>query len=556
MDFMIRRNIDLLCVQETRWKGSASRDLGSGFKLLYSGGDTTRNGVGIVLHPALVLLVKEITRVSDRLMAVTMQLKEGSVCVISGYAPQQGCDDEEKLVFLNSLEDLLGKTMGNDMVLVAGDLNAHLGKDRRGYEEVLGPHSIGSKNAEGEALLELCLRNKMCVVNTWFEKQESHKVTYRSGSAKSQIDFILVRKQDMKKITDCKVIPSEVVAPQHKPVVATFKMKKWQQRELASNETRLKTWKLRGTVVEDFSKRVLAKAPTEYDNIQSIEQEWGLFRNACIGTAEELCGRTSYGKRHRRDGDWWWNEEVQLAVRNKQEARKNMELQNTSETKKAYKVAKQAAKCRVAEAKFHAATELYDRLDSKEGLKMVYAVAKQRQKGKEDTASTPFVNSSEGVLVTNPEGIKKRWKEYFEALLNEENPFDGDLPLVPKSSENAEMISEEEVERALKKMKSGKSVGPDELSTDMLKALGRPGIKWITRIMRVVWQQQRIPDDWRTSVLVPIFKKKGNIHECAQYRGIKLLSHSLKLLEKVVEARLRKIVEEKLGEEQCGFRPG
>ena len=55
---------------------------------------------------------------------------------------------------------------------------------------------------------------------------------------------------------------------------------------------------------------------------------------------------------------------------------------------------------------------------------------------------------------------------------------------------------------------------------------------------------------------MPIFKKKGNIHEYSQYRGIKLLSHSLKLLEKVVEARIRRIVEGKLGEEQCGFRPG
>ena len=56
-------------------------------------------------------------------------------------------------------------------------------------------------------------------------------------------------------------------------------------------------------------------------------------------------------------------------------------------------------------------------------------------------------------------------------------------------------------------------------------------------------------------MLVPILKK-DDIHECSKYRGIKLLCHSLKLLEKVVEARLRKIVEGKLGDEQCGFRPG
>ena len=60
MDFMIRRKIDLLCIQETRWKGSASEDLGSGYKLLYSGGDINRNGVGIVIHPELSLLVKDV----------------------------------------------------------------------------------------------------------------------------------------------------------------------------------------------------------------------------------------------------------------------------------------------------------------------------------------------------------------------------------------------------------------------------------------------------------------------------------------------------------------
>lgn len=187
---------------------------------------------------------------------------------------------------------------------------------------------------------------------------------------------------------------------------------------------------------------------------------------------------------------------------------------------------------------------------------MVYAVAKERQREKEDSSVTPFVKGLDGTLITSPEGIKNRWKEYFETLLNEVNPFDGILPLDPEILGNEDIVSEEEVEQALKKMKSGKAVGPDQISTDMFKVLGKPGLRWITRIMRAVWQEQCIPEDWRTSVLVPIFKKKGDIHECSQYRGIKLLCHSLKLLEKVVEARLRKIVEVKLGEEQCGFRPG
>ena len=60
------------------------------------------------------------------------------------------------------------------------------------------------------------------------------------------------------------------------------------------------------------------------------------------------------------------------------------------------------------------------------------------------------------------------------------------------------------------------------------------------------------------SILVPIFKKKGNIHEseCGNYRGIKLLLQLMKCLERIIDARIRLIVNEQLGEEPFGFRKG
>ena len=63
-----------------------------------------------------------------------------------------------------------------------------------------------------------------------------------------------------------------------------------------------------------------------------------------------------------------------------------------------------------------------------------------------------------------------------------------------------------------------------------------------------------IPDSWKKSKLIPIFKNKGDILECNNYRGIKLMSHFMKLWERVIEARLREIVN--IRENQFGFRPG
>ena len=63
-----------------------------------------------------------------------------------------------------------------------------------------------------------------------------------------------------------------------------------------------------------------------------------------------------------------------------------------------------------------------------------------------------------------------------------------------------------------------------------------------------------IPDSWKKSKLIPIFKNKGDILECNNYRGIKLMSHFMKLWERIIEARLREIVF--IRDNQFGFRPG
>ena len=65
-----------------------------------------------------------------------------------------------------------------------------------------------------------------------------------------------------------------------------------------------------------------------------------------------------------------------------------------------------------------------------------------------------------------------------------------------------------------------------------------------------------IPAEWRRGVIVPTWKGKGDIHDPGRYRGITLLSQALKLMERIQDARGRHIVENKIGENQLGFRKG
>ena len=63
-----------------------------------------------------------------------------------------------------------------------------------------------------------------------------------------------------------------------------------------------------------------------------------------------------------------------------------------------------------------------------------------------------------------------------------------------------------------------------------------------------------MPDEWRKSVLVTLYKGRGGIKECGNYRRIKLMSHTMKLWERVIEARIRKEVT--IAEQQFGLMPG
>ena len=98
-DMMKQRNVDILGLQETRWKGSKARNIGGGCKIFYNGADGRKNGIGIVLREELAESVLEMKRVSDKLMAMKLEVKGSILNIVSEYAPQVNNSMEEKMIF-------------------------------------------------------------------------------------------------------------------------------------------------------------------------------------------------------------------------------------------------------------------------------------------------------------------------------------------------------------------------------------------------------------------------------------------------------------------------
>ena len=144
-------------------------------------------------------------------------------------------------------------------------------------------------------------------------------------------------------------------------------------------------------------------------------------------------------------------------------------------------------------------------------------------------------------------------EEYFEKLINEENNRDPRTEESEVVNEEVNCVSREEVKNALRKMKKGKAIGPDNLPVEVWKCTGKMGIKFLTRLFDRLLMGERMPEEWRRSVLIPIYKNKGDAQCCGNYRGIKLMSHTMKVWERIIEARLRDSVE--ISKQQYGFMP-
>ena len=117
-----------------------------------------------------------------------------------------------------------------------------------------------------------------------------------------------------------------------------------------------------------------------------------------------------------------------------------------------------------------------------------------------------------------------------------------------------EKVARNEIAEAIQMMKSEKATGTSEVSVEMIVASGEIGVKVMMELCQRVLDGRGMPDEWKTSVIVPIFKGKDVVMSCGSYRGVKLLEHAMKIVERVLERRIRTLIN--LNEIQFEFMPG
>ena len=154
------------------------------------------------------------------------------------------------------------------------------------------------------------------------------------------------------------------------------------------------------------------------------------------------------------------------------------------------------------------------------------------------------LNKKDGKMIR-----KNHIKEIMNKEKDRDNITEASMIEVPM-----EKVTRKEMAIAIKAMKPGKAAEPSEVYTKIISASEEVGTSIMMELYQRVMDGKGMSDKWETIVVVPIFKGKGNVRNCYTYQGVKLLEYPMKVVERVLERRIRELVN--IDAMQFDFIPG
>ena len=152
--------------------------------------------------------------------------------------------------------------------------------------------------------------------------------------------------------------------------------------------------------------------------------------------------------------------------------------------------------------------------------------------------------------ITKAEDIKKRWQEDTEVYKNSLHDPDNHDGVITHLEPDVLAC---EVKWALGGITMDKAKGGDEIPVELFQILKDDAVKVLHSICQQIWKTQQWPQDWKRTVFIPV-PKKGNVKECSNYRTIAVISHTSKVMLKILQARLQQYMNREYTNVQAGFR--
>lgn len=510
-------------------------------------------GVGLLLSKHARESLAEVTKISERIIKAEFSGNPATTIIVA-YSPTLPCGNtsekklqEEKVdKFYQGLEDAVKQIPAHNILMIVGDFNARIGTGEAKYTY----HQ--ETNGNGNKLLEFVQANSLVIGNTQFQKRPGKLWTHtnQGTGTKSQLDYILICRKWRGCLQNVEAYSSlSSVGSDHRALVSKVKLRLRAKAKKASNI--LYDW---DKLIQDpeLSKNYTVEIKNRFNCLreetppESITEEYKFLITANKDTAEKLLPRKKRDKKLLASE----NERVSKARELLQQASKRYNTEPTPENKTAL----EDKKSNLEEA-YIEANQSY--------IESVTASVKQAAVEGKTSTVWKAINDLTGRKKGRESQLNGRTQE--ERVTNWYNAFQkllGQPPTVTDEDEEIEQIygelpirtddfDKEELEKALKQIRNGKSSGEDGIPGEVIKGCDLSDT--ILHFCNAALANGDRPDQWNHANIIPI-PKSGDLTNPNNYRGISLTSTIGKTYNRMILNRIRDHIDPLLRKNQNGFR--
>lgn len=544
---LTRCKIDIAGISETHWQGHGHFGT-SNYKVYYSGTENRSiHGVGFLVSNRLNKAILGYETINERIITIKINSQPCIVNIVQLYAPTSEADEDTVEEFYRTIETTISKIPNKEILILMGDYNAKVGSTLADnhIRTVVGRHGIGTRNERGERLIQFSIDNKLTIANTIFTQHKRRLYTWRSpdGKYKNQIDYVLIRQRWRSSITTAKTLPSADCDTDHQLLMfeLTIKLKSCRRNEMKHIP------KINPEQVPTFTTNVIQKVQLHVSDIINMNPNdiWRALKDSINETLNEVTSETEVKKQQ----PWLSAETLSLissrrhikntGMNNKNDRERyrelNREIQNSSRRDKNAHFMKICAELQ----------KYADHNNTKDLFTQIRRITRQFK------PRNWAIRDKDNNMINEFDQIIRIWRRYCEDLYFDDNAADIEV----SEYEEEPDILKEEVHAAIKKLKDNKAVGIDRISAEVLKSLDEKGQNIIHQLCQRIWETCAWPEDWSTSVIIPIHKK-GSTTYCNNYRLISLITHVSKIMLYILQARLESFISRQIAPEQAGFVKG
>lgn len=481
-------------------------------------------GVGFIINSKIADKVIEVNIHSSRIATLKLEVgKKKPLLIVQIYAPHAGYDPEDIEQFYSEVETQLQQPACDKIII--GDFNAQLGS-KHSTQRCIGKHTDDKWTMTGEMMADFAERNKLFIMNSFFEKPKEKRWTYQSTNAaktRHELDYGL--STDRLLVQNVDVLCRLNVGSDHRPVRLTLnlKIKKGKKRvkrigrtlngDILKNDIENTNWNIEGTLTEKFETFCSKLKKCMQNAACKKMKESRLSAETCKLLAKRACMN-----RCERKNIIEFVELSKLIRRKMQEDFDNFKMR-----------------------------KLLEAAENRRSLK------KCRKELQQQTATMVALKDADGNRLVKRIDMERRVKEYYTTLFDsKKNVRLGELE---ENDEDIPNVLISEVREAIKSLKNDKAPGPDGITNEVLKAGEFTLWKVLAKLFDECIEQEDVPTQWKSSTTV-IIPKKGDREDLKNYRPIALLPTVYKVFTKVLLNRMSRQLDEGQPREQAGFRSG